>query len=97
MTSATKDSEGTWLSPPRIRGERWSALRIIFLEGWGRVWRERGEQVIVTGQTERSRVGFEVLPGREANLAEPLSLSSSETSSRRSRPSLPFRTEMDGG
>lgn len=36
MTSATKDSEGTWLSPPRICDKRWSAPRIIFLERAGR-------------------------------------------------------------
>lgn len=42
----------------------------------------RGGQVTVMGRRERSRVGFEVLPGGQADLVKVLSLSSSETSGR---------------
>ena len=63
MTSATKDTEGTLLSPPHIRDNWRAAPWIIFLERAGREERGGG-QVILTGQTERSRVAFEVLAGR---------------------------------
>lgn len=71
----TKDSEGTWLSPPRLSDKRWSAQRIIFPK---RAGREEGD--ILTGQMERSRVRFEVLAGGEADLVKLLSLSSYEMS-----------------
>lgn len=78
MTSATKDCEGTWLSPPRICDKRWSAWGIIFLERVG--WAEREEdRWFWQARAERSRVGFEVLAGGEADLVKLLSLSSSET------------------
>lgn len=48
MTSVTKDSEGTWLSPPRIRDKRWPAPRIIFLDGGQD--EERGRR---TGDSDR--------------------------------------------
>lgn len=61
MTSGTKDSEGTWLSPPGIYvtscGRDHLSRRGLDED------RERGGQVILTGQTERSRVRFEVLAG----------------------------------
>lgn len=41
MTPVTKDSEGTWLSPPGICDKRWSAPRIIFL--WRAAREEREE------------------------------------------------------
>lgn len=100
MTSVTKDSDGTWLSAPHIHRKRWSAPGSSFLRGAAEK-RERGGQVILTGQTGRSRVRFEVLPGGEADLVKLLSLSSSETSGllllwspRRSHPSLLFTSEM---
>lgn len=53
---------------------------IIFLQGAGRGdrGREGGRQVILTGQMERSGVGFEVLDGGEADLAKLSSLASSD-------------------